>query len=91
MTTWMAKCKRRIERQFRHNVLLYLSREKIPELDTEKNSSVVTLSLKREPRSAFLAAEVAVYWVLWTRLREEENVRTASSASSLCSSMLHRT
>jgi|HubBroStandDraft_4_1064222.scaffolds.fasta_scaffold202624_1 hypothetical protein len=68
MTAWMAEHQRRIEREFHENIDLYLLSQKYAGTRRRKELLSGQAKLKRVPRSATLAAEVAVYWVLWTRL-----------------------
>jgi hypothetical protein len=73
-TEWMAEHRLQIEHQFRENIKLVLLSTRYTGRRKELMSGQAAAKVKRDPRDESLAARVATYWVLRTRLRGNDKM-----------------
>jgi hypothetical protein len=73
-TEWMTKYRLQVEHQFRENVKLVLLSTRYTGRRKELMSGQAAAKLKRDPRDESLAARIAMYWVLRTRLHGNDKM-----------------
>jgi hypothetical protein len=73
-TEWMNEYRHQVERQFRDNIKLVLLSTRYTGSRKELLSGQRAGNLEHHPREESVAAQVAVYWVLWTRLHGKDKM-----------------
>jgi hypothetical protein len=73
-TEWMNEYRLQLQRQFRENIKLVLLSRRYTGGRKELLTGQPARNLEQDPHDESVAAQVAVYWVLWTRLHGKEKM-----------------